>query len=255
MMWVRLFGIMLCCVGSAVGAQAANETVAGLESCFKLVLRADSMCSNLANDAAQHMDCLEKARTAQLECLQRVPPERSAASVLSPASAKQAATATNLWVISETTSPVDYSPLITAVIRSSSADRHSMSWTTHRTRCSYGGSLARVARRRYSSCPSNQRPTPRQADLDCFRGRQHRELQEGFGRIFAIASGRGATEDQRARRLGSRPLSDVPTCRIGCGPGQDCGAMQVAAARNQNQYVIGSAIDRDRLVRTLLRFI
>jgi hypothetical protein len=31
--------------------------------------------------------------------------------------------------------------------------------------------------------------------------------------------------------------------------------MQVAAARNQNQYVIGSAIDRDRLVRTLLRFI
>ena len=123
MMWVRLFGIMLCCVGSAVGAQAANETVAGLESCFKLVLRADSMCSNLANDAAQHMDCLEKARTAQLECLQRVPPERSAASVLSPASAKQAATATNLWVISETTSPVDYSPLITAVIRSSSADQ------------------------------------------------------------------------------------------------------------------------------------
>ena len=123
MMWVRLFGIMLCCVCSAVGAQAANETVAGLESCFKLVLRADSMCSNLANDAAQHMDCLEKARTAQLECLQRVPPERSAASVLSPASAKQAATATNLWVISETTSPVDYSPLITAVIRSSSADQ------------------------------------------------------------------------------------------------------------------------------------
>jgi Type VI secretion system VasI, EvfG, VC_A0118 len=123
MMWVRLFAIMLCCVGSAVGAQAANETVAGLESCFKLVLRADSMCSNLANDAAQHMDCLEKARTAQLECLQRVPPERSAASVLSPASAKPAATATNLWAISETTSPVDYSPLITAVIRSSSADQ------------------------------------------------------------------------------------------------------------------------------------
>jgi hypothetical protein len=31
--------------------------------------------------------------------------------------------------------------------------------------------------------------------------------------------------------------------------------MQVAADRNQNQYVIGSTIDRDGLVQTLLRFI
>ncbi len=123
MIRVRLFAIMLCCVGSAVGAQAASETVTGLESCFKLAHRADSACSNPATDAAQRTNCLQKARAAQLECLQRVPPERSAASVLSPATSKQAATATDLWVVSETTSPVDYSPLITAVIRSSSTDK------------------------------------------------------------------------------------------------------------------------------------
>ena len=123
MMWIRLSAIMLCCVSSAVCAQAANETITSLESCFKLAHRAESMCSDPANEAAQRTNCLQKARTAELECLQRIPLERSAASVISPVSPKQAATTTDLWVISETTSPVDYSPLITAVIRSSSADK------------------------------------------------------------------------------------------------------------------------------------
>lgn len=123
MMWIRLFAIVLCCVSYAVCAQAANETVTGLESCFRLAHRADLICSNLANDAAQRTNCLQKARTAQLECLQRIPPERSAASVISPVSPSQTATTTDLWVISETTSPVDYSPLITAMIRSSSTDK------------------------------------------------------------------------------------------------------------------------------------
>jgi hypothetical protein len=123
MMWVRLFAIMLCCVSSAVCAQAANETITGLESCFKLAHRADSICSNPGNDAAQRTNCLKKARTAELECLQRIPPERSAAFVISPVSPNQTATTTDPWVISETTSPVDYSPLITAMIRSSSTDK------------------------------------------------------------------------------------------------------------------------------------
>jgi hypothetical protein len=123
MMWARLFAIMLCGLSSAVCAQAANETVTGLESCFKLAHRADLACSDPANDAAQRTNCLQKARTAQLECLQRVPPERSAALAISPVSPSQAAATTDLWVISETTSPVDYSPLITAMIRSSSADK------------------------------------------------------------------------------------------------------------------------------------
>lgn len=121
MMLVRLFAIMLCCVSAAVGAQSANETVIGLESCFKLARHADSMCSNPASDAVQGMNCLQQARAAQLECLERVPPERSAVSEAIPASPHMPATEPDPWVVSETTSPVNYSPLITAMIRSSSS--------------------------------------------------------------------------------------------------------------------------------------
>jgi hypothetical protein len=123
MMRIRLFAIMLYCVSSAVCAQAANESITSLESCFKLAHRAELMCSNPANEAAQRTNCLQKARTAELECLQRIPLERSDAFAMSPVSPNQTATATDLWVISETTSPVDYSPLITAMIRSSSSDK------------------------------------------------------------------------------------------------------------------------------------
>jgi hypothetical protein len=123
MMLVRLFAIMLCCVSAAVGARSENETVIGLESCFKLARRADSMCSNLANDGVQGTNCLQKARAAQLECLERVPPERSAVSGAIPVPAYTPATRTDPWVVSETTSPVDYSPLVTAVIRSPSSGK------------------------------------------------------------------------------------------------------------------------------------
>src|SRR6266849_5522643 len=67
-----LIAIVLSSVSAAVCAQSANETVTGLESCFQSARRADSICSNPENDAAQRLDCLQKARTAQLECLQRV---------------------------------------------------------------------------------------------------------------------------------------------------------------------------------------
>src|SRR3981189_3896592 len=80
MMRASLVAGVLSSVGGAVCAQSANETVAGLESCFQSARRADSVCSNLPNDAVQRLDCLQKARTAQLECLQRVPPPTSAGS-------------------------------------------------------------------------------------------------------------------------------------------------------------------------------
>jgi len=148
-----LIAIVLSSVSAAVCAQSANETVTGLESCFQSARRADSICSNPENDAAQRLDCLQKARTAQLECLQRV---SQATSVGRAAAEKPSATAalakpagaasptvtvlpekpaavspdrpartvdspskpadTN-WIVSETTSPVDYAPLTTAAIR------------------------------------------------------------------------------------------------------------------------------------------
>ena len=122
-MRAALIAIVLCSMSSAVCTQSANETVTGLQSCFQLARGADATCSNPANDAAQRMNCLQKARAAQLECLERVPPERSAVSGIIPVSPYIPATKTDLWVISETTSPVDYSPLITAMIRSPSIDK------------------------------------------------------------------------------------------------------------------------------------
>jgi hypothetical protein len=123
MMLVQLFAIMLCCVSAAVSAQSANETATGLESCFKLERGADATCSNPANDGVLRMNCLQKARAAQLECLERVPPERSAVSATVPVSPNVPANATDPWVVSETTSPVDYSPLVTAMIRSPSSEK------------------------------------------------------------------------------------------------------------------------------------
>jgi hypothetical protein len=148
-----LIAIVLCSVSAAVCAQSANETVTGLESCFQSARRADLICSNPENDAAQRLDCLQKARTAQLECLQRVPQatsvgraaaeKPSATAALAKPAGAASPTATVLpekpaavspdrparavdsrskpadtdWIVSETTSPVDYAPLTTAAIR------------------------------------------------------------------------------------------------------------------------------------------
>src|SRR6266852_9366741 len=151
-----LIAIFLSSVGGAVCAQPANEGAKELEACFQSARRAESICSNLPNDAVQHLDCLQKARTTQLECLRHVPPPTSDASAAAEKPAATAAlempagtaspeltTATVLpakpaaaspdrparavdspsrptdtnWVVSETTSQVDYAPLITAVIR------------------------------------------------------------------------------------------------------------------------------------------
>ncbi len=168
-----------------VGARSANESMTGLESCFQAARIADAICSKLPNDPAQRLDCFQKTRAAQLECLEHVlsetpagpttpkalsettRPEPPATATLpdSPEQPSQTgsseksdsppkaivrtnppelpaptetptgairpdirpktadvpvgSTGTN-WVVSETTSPVDYSPLVTALIRSTS---------------------------------------------------------------------------------------------------------------------------------------
>ncbi len=154
-----------------------------LDTCFQLARAADAMCSDAKNGTAERLDCRQKASMAQLECLERVFPGRSAGSVspemptvtgspevpagsvspgtpigtvakgeptssqetppgtapaetptatvspeMTTATASPGAPARGVdipakpqdtnWIVSETTSPVDYSPLITAVIRS-----------------------------------------------------------------------------------------------------------------------------------------
>jgi hypothetical protein len=75
-----LIAIVFSIVGGAVCAQPANEGIKGLESCFQVARLADAICSNPANDPVQRLDCFQKARAAQLECLEHVPSGMSAGS-------------------------------------------------------------------------------------------------------------------------------------------------------------------------------
>jgi hypothetical protein len=91
---VRLAAIALASLGQAVCAQPADDAVPRFKSCLQL-------------DGA-----------ARGECLEKLSPELSGANAPAPAPARPSVAN---WVISETTSPVDYSPQITAAISSGSA--------------------------------------------------------------------------------------------------------------------------------------
>ncbi len=188
-MWRRLASVVLCLAGGAAHAQSASESISGLESCIEAARFADAICSKMPEDPTQRVDCFEKARTAQLECLDRVlsktstpsaPPESSSETARpappvdpappeasperpaskqtgrtdqpeggtpAPAAAKPApasvpapvaeaptgaigsnSSAKNNagparetdWIVSETTSPVDFSPLVIAAVRAKS---------------------------------------------------------------------------------------------------------------------------------------
>jgi len=73
MIRATLIATVLSIVGGATCAQAANEGIKGLELCFQAAHIADAICSNPTNDPVRRMDCFQKARAAQLECLQHVP--------------------------------------------------------------------------------------------------------------------------------------------------------------------------------------
>ncbi len=78
-----LIATALSAAGGTVCAQPANGGPTGMESCFQSARGADSVCSNPANDAVQRLDCLLKARTTLLECLEHVPQEIVTGSVSS----------------------------------------------------------------------------------------------------------------------------------------------------------------------------
>ncbi len=75
MMRALLIATALSAAGGAVWAQPGNAATTGMELCFQSARGADSICSNPANDAVQRLDCLQKARTTLLQCLEHVPQE------------------------------------------------------------------------------------------------------------------------------------------------------------------------------------
>jgi hypothetical protein len=50
----------------------ATETIKGLDECFAMATIANAICSNSANKASARLECLENARTAQQQCLDKV---------------------------------------------------------------------------------------------------------------------------------------------------------------------------------------
>jgi len=100
-MRVPAFAITLSILSHAVGAEPANDAITRLKSCFQL-------------DRAAQVECLEK--------LSRELPDKNVQN--SPEAT---------WVISETTSPVDYSPMITAATLSRSNAKDAP--TTFSVRC------------------------------------------------------------------------------------------------------------------------
>ena len=83
------------------------------------------VCAQPADDAvARFKSCLQLDGAARGECLEKLSQELSAASAPGPAPAPAPAQPSGAdWVISETTSPIDYSPQITAAISSESAEK------------------------------------------------------------------------------------------------------------------------------------
>jgi hypothetical protein len=71
MMWARSLGTFFILASGITCARSADDRVAGMESCFQVARLADAICSKLA-DPTQRLDCLQKTRGAQLECLEHV---------------------------------------------------------------------------------------------------------------------------------------------------------------------------------------
>ena len=87
MMWARLIGSVFILGGGIVSARSANEGTGALELCFQAARIADAICSKLPDDPALRLDCFQKTRSAQLECLEHVLSETPAATPKTPSEA------------------------------------------------------------------------------------------------------------------------------------------------------------------------
>jgi Type VI secretion system VasI, EvfG, VC_A0118 len=78
MMWARFIATIFIFTGGIGCARSDDQTLAGMESCFQEARVAGAICSKLPDDPARRVDCFQKARAAQLECLEHVLPDTRA---------------------------------------------------------------------------------------------------------------------------------------------------------------------------------
>ena len=317
MMWVRLIGSALILGGGIVSAQSADESVAALESCFQASRVAHAICSKLPDDPALRLDCFQKERSAELECLDHVIFEMPAATPKTPSEATRseppasAAPATpnsppeaprpeppasaalpegsservsppaqttpagvpsaeksnsppkaivgtnppgsaeaatgaiqpdispktadvpvrptdTNWVISETTSPVDYSPLVTGLMHSTSKVKGAPSTLVVRcvgertellvrTDGTWNATRGHELRVDYQV---NDQPAVGLQWISVL-GWKDRDLQGRSSLLSPVSAGRCTSEDQRGRPSEFLPRSDVPDRRMGRRPQQN----------------------------------
>jgi hypothetical protein len=127
-MWAWLASLGLFLAAGAACAQSPEDNMQGRDLCFRAAL-AEVICSRLPG--ARQGDCLKGVQALQLQCKQHLsgmPPntapstDETTAAVRPDTSAKENGKPSREenWIVSETKSPVDYSPLMIATIRSKS---------------------------------------------------------------------------------------------------------------------------------------
>jgi hypothetical protein len=116
MKW-RAVMLLACLAANGAHAQSDAETLQRLEECFALTRVADAICEKSLGIDAARLDCLKKSRDAQKECLDHVRMGPSAAAPTGAPSIAPAKASSDGWTIGETTSPVDFSPLLVAELR------------------------------------------------------------------------------------------------------------------------------------------
>jgi hypothetical protein len=75
----RLLMVALLVTGRAVGAQPVDSAGGGLGLCLQAARAADEECAGLSGDPAARIACFQKARGAELECLDRAMSDAPAA--------------------------------------------------------------------------------------------------------------------------------------------------------------------------------
>src|SRR5207237_5953549 len=70
--------IVVTITAGTIYAKSASEELTSFERCFQLARDADMVCYAPANGPAERLDCLERARAAQLLCLEQIPANQSA---------------------------------------------------------------------------------------------------------------------------------------------------------------------------------
>ena len=242
----RLAAMLLACLtASAAHAESDAETLRRLDECFARTRMADAICENSLGVNAARLDCLKKSRDAQKECLDHVRMGPSAAVPAGAPSVAPAKTSSGGWTIGETTSPVDFSPLLVAELRPV-APASDGAPTALLLRCKSARTELSVAHRALGGCRPGDADAAMQTDghetghlhwllsqLVALPGWEDGHPSTGRRRDHpSLAHEQGRDHGHRRRRLWRRV--DLRSLRRRNGPRQIGGSMPLASIADRD---------------------